>query len=117
MFDVQNNKVRDHNHKTGKYRGSAHWSCNINLKLAKKVPVIFHNLRCYDSHLIMKEIGKSDVKVSVIPNRLEKYMAFTINKDLVFIYIMQFMNPSLDSLVKNLSNNDFKYLFQELSGV
>ena len=36
-------KVRDHCHITGKYKGSAHWSCNINLKITKKVPVIFHN--------------------------------------------------------------------------
>ena len=61
-----------------------HWSCNIDLKLTKKIPVIFHNLRDYDSHLIIKEICKFDVKVSVIPNRLGKYMAFTINKNLFF---------------------------------
>ena len=51
---------------TGKYRGSAHWSCND--KLTQKVPIIFHNLKCYDSHLIIQEIGKFDVKISVIPN-------------------------------------------------
>ena len=50
----------------------------------KKVPVIFHNLRCYDSHLFLEEINKFDVKASVIPNGLEKYMAFTINKNLVY---------------------------------
>ena len=107
--------VRHHCHKTGKYRGAAHWTCNINLKLSRKVPVIFHNLRGYDSHLIIEEIGKFDVKVSVTPNGLEKYMAFTINKNLVFIDSMQFMNSSLDSLVKNLSDNDFKYLSEEFS--
>ena len=84
--------------------------------MSKKVPVIFHNLRDYDSHLIIKEIGKFDVKVSVIPNGLEKYMASTINKNVVFIDSMQFMNSSLDSLVKNLSDNDFKYLPEEFSG-
>ena len=68
---------------TKKYRGFAHWNCNINLKLTKTVPVIFHNLRVYGSHLIMKEIDKFDVKVNVIPRGLEKYMAFTINKNLV----------------------------------
>ena len=41
-------------------------------------------------------------------------MAFTINNELVFIDSMQFMNSSLDTLVKNLSNNDFKYLPEEL---
>ena len=78
LFDVGDDKVIDHCHITGKYRGVAHWSCNLNLKLTKKIPVIFHNLRGYDSHLTIKEISKFDVKVSVIPNRLEKYMAFTI---------------------------------------
>ena len=43
-------------------------------------------------------------------------MAFTINRNLVFIHSMQFMNSSLDSLVKNLSDNDFKYLSQEFCG-
>ena len=85
LFDVEDDKVRDHCHITGKYRDAAHWRCNINLKLSKKVPVIFHNLRGYDSHLTIKEIGKFDVKVSVIPNGLQKYMAFTIKINLVFI--------------------------------
>ena len=44
LLEVGDNKVRDNCHITGKYRGSAHWSCNINLKLTKKVPVILHNL-------------------------------------------------------------------------
>ena len=116
LFDVEDGKVRDHCHITGKYRGTSHWSCNVNLKLSKTVSVIFRNLRGYDSHLIMKEISKFDVKLSVRPNGLEKYMAFTINTNLVFIYSMQFMNSSLCSLVKNLSDNEFKYLPEEFSG-
>ena len=116
LFDDGDKNVRDYCHVTGKFRGAAHFSCNANCKLIKKVPVIFYNLRSYDSHLIIKEIGKLDVKVSVIPNGLEKYMAFTVNKNLVFIDSMQFINSGLDSLVKNLSNNDFKYLSEEFSG-
>ena len=61
-------------------------------------------------------MGKFYVKVNVIPNGLEKCMAFTINKNLVFIDSMQFMNSCLDSLVKNLSDNDFTYLSAEVRG-
>ena len=60
----------------GKFRGAAHWDCNINFQLTKKVPVIFHNLRGYNSHLIFNELDKFDVKISVIPNGLKKYMTF-----------------------------------------
>ena len=84
--------------------------------MIKKVSVIFHNLRGYDSHLIIREIGKFNVKVNVILNGLEKYMAFKINNNLVFIDSMQFMNSSLDVLVRNLFHNDFKYLLGDFSG-
>ena len=50
------------------------------------------------------------MKIDVVPNRLEKYMAFILNKNLVFIDSMQFMNSSLEKLVKNLTDDDFKYL-------
>ena len=66
LFDVGDENVRDDCHITAIYRGAAHWSCNINLKLTKKIPIIFHNLRGYDCHLIIKEISKFDVKVSAI---------------------------------------------------
>ena len=76
LIDNDEEKVRDHCHVTGKFRGAAHWNCNINFQLTKKVPVIFHNLRGYDSHLTFNELDKFDVKISVIPNGLEKYMTF-----------------------------------------
>ena len=76
LIDNDEEKVRDHCHVTGKFRGAAHRNCNVNFQLTKKVPVIFHNLRGYDSHLIFCELNKFDVKIDVIPNRLEKYMTF-----------------------------------------
>ena len=81
--------------------------------MTKKDPVIFHNLRGYGSHLIFNELAKFYFKLSVIPNGLEKYMAFFLNKNLVFIDSMQFINSSLDKLVKNLWEEDFKYLVEE----
>ena len=51
-------RVRDHCHITGKCRGSAHQDCNLNFRITDKIPVIFHNLRGYDSHFIMQEIGE-----------------------------------------------------------
>ena len=80
-------KLRDYCHITGKYRGSAHKDCNINVKLNLKIPVVFHNLKNYDSHHTMHELGKFTHKRNVIPNGLEKYMSFTIDNNLVFIDI------------------------------
>ena len=81
--------------------------------MTKKIRVIFPNLRGYGSHFIFCELNKFDVKINVIPNGLEKYMAFLLGKNLVFIDGMQFMNFSLDKLVKKLSDKDFKYLIEE----
>ena len=105
--------MRVHCHLTEKFRGAAHCDCNINLELTKKVPIIFHNLRVYNSHLIFCELKKFDVKINVIPNGLEKCMAFLGVKHLVFIDSMQFMNSSLDKPVKNLTDDDFKCLTEE----
>ena len=75
-------KVRDHCHITGKYRGSSHRDCNINPKLNHKIHVVFHNLKNYDSHLIMQELGKFNLQINVILNELEKNMSVTINNTL-----------------------------------
>ena len=111
---IEDEKVRDHCHITGKFRGTAHWSCSINLQLTKKVPVIFQNLKGYDSHLRFYKLKKFDVKFDAIPDGLEKYMALILNKNLVSIDSMQFMNSSLEKLVKIVSDDSFKYLTQEV---
>ena len=67
----------------------------------------------YDSHLIMQELAKFNLKINAIPNGLKKYMSFTINNKLSFIDNFKFLSSSLDSLVRNLSKDDFKYLSQE----
>ena len=61
----------------------------------------------------MQELGKFNLKINVIPNRLEKYMNFSINNKLMFIDRFQFLSSSLDSLVKNLSKDGFKNMRQE----
>ena len=113
LIDNDDEKVRDHCHITSKFGGAAHWDCNVIFQLTKKSLVIFHNLEGYGSHLIFSELNKFDIKISAIPNGLEKYMAFFLGKNLVFTDSMQFMNLSLDKLVKNLVDEDFKYLVKE----
>ena len=80
--------VRDHCHSTGKYRGSAHQDCNLNFQLTDQIPVIFHNLRGYDSHFIMQNIGEiakkhkyknkngdeCQMNNNAIPNNMEKWL-------------------------------------------
>ena len=106
-------EVKDHCHITGKHGGSAHRDCNINGKLSHKIPVKFHNLKNYDSHLIMLELSRFNLQTDVIPNGLEKYMSFSINNKFSFLGSFQFLSSSLDSLVNNLAKDDFKFLRQE----
>ncbi|CAB4010085.1 Gastrula zinc finger [Paramuricea clavata] len=114
--DLGENRVRDHDHVTGLYRGAAHNICNLKYRISWKVPVVFHNLRGYDSHLIMQEIGKFNMNVNVIPNNMEKYISFSLGKNLVFIDSIQFMASSLESLVSNLSPEDFKIVGKRWKG-
>ena len=104
-------RVRDQCHITGKYRGSAHQDCNLNFRITDKIPVVFHNLRGYDSHFIMQEIGeivkkqtytnkkgeKCQMNINAIPNNMEKYMAFMLGNHLTFLDI-----PLKNSKIKSL---------------
>ena len=93
--------VRNHCHISGRYRGAAHNACNLKLHLNPKtttIPVVFHNLRGYDSHLLMQAISKVEGKVSCIPNNTEKYISFSLGQ-LRFIDSVQFLLASLDKLV------------------
>lgn len=113
-------RFRDHCHITGSYRGSAHQDCNLKLKINPKIPVIFHNLRGYDSHFIMQEIGsigkEHDLETNCIPNNVEKYMAFMLGKHLVFLDSFKFMGSSLDRLAANLLADAFKYTSHVFQG-
>ena len=100
LINNDEQKVWDYCHATGKFRGAAHWDCNVNFQLTKKVPVIFHSLRGYNSHLIFNELDKFDVKISVIPDGLEKYMAFYLNKNLVLLTVCNLWILVLMNLLK-----------------
>ena len=98
-----NDKVRDHCHLTGKYRGTAHFKCNLAFKHPKSIPVFFHNLEGYDSHLLMQHLGKyKKMRLSCIPINSEKYISFTLGH-LQFLDSLNFMNESLGKLVDNLA--------------
>ena len=100
---LEGDSVRDHCHITGKYRGAAHNACNLKLRLNPKtitIPVVFHNLRGYDSHLLMQAISKVEGHISCIPNNMEKYITFSLGQ-LRFIDSAQFLPTSLDKLVSS----------------
>ena len=76
---LNDDKVRDHDHLTGKYRGAAHTDCNLNLKIPKFIPIYFHNLSGYDSHLFIKELASNNLNkdITIIPHNEEKYISFS----------------------------------------
>ena len=120
-----NNKVRDHCHYTGKCREALHSKCNLMLKTNRTIPVFFHNLTGYDSHLFVKRLADSRGKVDCIPHNEEKYITFnkdvlvdTIEKDdkevniysrLRFVDTMNFMGTSLEKLANNMEKPMFKH--------
>ena len=121
-------KVRDHCHFTGEYRGAAHNECNLKCRKPLILPVVFHNLQGYDSHLFIKQLAKISGDLSCIPSTEEKYISFSkkikvgeyfsgkkgsllpIKFEIRFIDSFKFLQTSLANLVSNLQPTDFKNL-------
>ena len=127
--ELGDDRVKDHCHFTGRYRGPAHNICNLKYSKPNSISVFFHNLAGYDSHLFIKKLGTSNNKENIdcIPNNEEKYVSFgkTIitgqytnkkgeTKDkffkIVFKDSLKFMSSSLEALVNNLPKDAFKNL-------
>ena len=100
-----NRKVWDHCHVTGRYRGPAHRLCNFKLKMSTHIPVIFHNLKGYDSHFIFQAANKYFENIEPIAINSEKYISFKMN-NFRFIDSYAFMSDSLEVLTKNLKDSD-----------
>ena len=111
--ELNMDKVRDHCHVTGKFRGAAHNKCNLKLRIPRKLPIIFHNLQGYDGHIIFKELNNFNVDIDVIPKDIDKYRSIIVNRHITFIDSLQFYNGLLDTLASNLKDKDFKYLTSE----
>ena len=110
-------KVRDHCHYTGKYRGAAHSNCNLNYEITKEIPVVFHNGSKYDYHFIIKQLAREfKCNFECLGENTEKYIPIKKEHDngkttiykLKFIDSCRFMNASLSSLVDNLSGINIK---------
>ena len=130
LFLKDNKKVRDHCHFTGKFSGAAHNSCNLQFKKPDFTPVFFHNLSGYDSHLFVRNLGKSEGDITCIANNEDKYISFSkiiqvgsyLDKDknekpilneIRFLDSAKFMASSLASLVKNLGKDKLHHVRRE----
>ena len=108
----------------GKYRGPAHSICNLRYKIPYYIPIVFHNLSGYDTHLFIKEVGKKfdTGKIGVIAENKEEYVSFTVDVvvdsytddsgevkekkiQVRFNDSMRFMASRLDSLTNDLVAN------------
>ena len=110
-------KLKDHCHYTGRYRGAAHSICNLRYKIPKEIPVVFHNGSKYDYHFIIKQLAREfKDNVECLGENTEKHITFsvpiekehdigkTIIYKLRFIDSYRFMCTLLSpSLVDNLS--------------
>ena len=123
--ELLEDKVRDHCHFTGQYRGAAHNSCNLKCRKPLILPVIFHNLQGYDAHLFIKQLASLPGELNCIPSTEEKYISFSkkikvdeyrskktgqmipLYFEIRFIDSFKFLQTSLANLVSNLQPDDF----------
>ena len=129
---LNNDKVIDHCHLTGKYRGAAHNQCNLNYVIPKFYPVIFHNLSGYDTHMFIKELAevedplkdvgltKTQGGIDCIAKTEENYISFNktitvdtfvkdgkeiqVKREIRFLDSLKFMASSLSKLASNLTD-------------
>ena len=125
LKELKDDKVRDHCHFTGEYRGAAHNSCNLQCRKPLILPVILHNLQGYDAHLFIKQLSGLKGELNCIPSTEEKYISFSkkikvdeyrskrtgemvsLNFEIRFIDSFKFLQTSLANLVGNLQLDDF----------
>lgn len=129
--DDDEDRVRDHCHLTGLYRGAAHMSCNINYKIPNFIPVVAHNLSNFDRKFILQKLHNNlEGEIKILPANMEKYKSFTktltfeIEKNdtfckktinLKFIDSLNFLMFSLEKLASYLSiYNITEYMFSNL---
>lgn len=119
-------RVRDHCHRTGKFRGAAHQACNVVYQEARYIPIVFHNLSNYDSHFLIRAFANNiEGDISVIPKNDQVYISFskTVTSAhgkghtsfirLRFIDSLRFMTSSLDHLSSLLPSENKNVLRHE----
>ena len=112
MWEEFRDAVRDHCYITGEYIGAEHNACNLKLRIYPKsvvIPVVAHNLKNYDAHHIMREIGKVAGGLKCIPNNMENYVTFSLGK-LRFIDSCQHLSSELEELVASKSKDSFEII-------
>ena len=134
-YDDKDIRHRDHCHITGKYRGSACAKCNIKFSFKRFIPIVAHNSKGYDSHLIIKELAKQsrdEFELTCIASSSEKYISFSrvqkraskkqktnikreLYEELRFIDSNSFLSSSLDKVAKTMKKEDFKILQQNIN--
>ncbi|XP_074604098.1 uncharacterized protein LOC141857504 [Brevipalpus obovatus] len=111
-FDENESRVRDHDHLDGKFRGAAHVKCNVNYRHTSKLPIVFHNLKNFDAHIIVQALETHMFRnVHVISHSIEKFIAMMMD-DLVFIDSFAFLSSSLDNLAKTLTKEQKQPFFE-----
>ena len=112
---IQNlRKVRDHCHYTNQYLGAAHNNCNWRRTSNKNIPIFIHNFKNYDAQFILSGLKYTSRKIQGLPFNMEKMRTLNIGK-ITFIDSLQLLPSSLQELVNNLRNSDYKFpLLQQL---
>lgn len=107
----EGDRYRDHDHISGDFIGMAHDYCNRMRKEQMKIVTFAHNFSGYDSHLLVRALGKrKDVTLSAIPLNTQKFKCLNINRRIQMLDSMGFLPASLQNLVDTLQKSKHDFL-------
>ena len=129
-YDDKYHKIKDHCYYTGRYIGAAHVVCSKNCKIAKEMPIVFHNGSTHDYHFIVKELAKEfKGKLECLGENTEKFIKFSVPIEnegddgkpivykIIFIDRFRFVSTSLSSLVHSLSDGLYNIKCKDCSSL
>ena len=118
-FESVRDKVKDHCHRTGKWLGAAHFHCNVERRVKKKLLCYMHNFSGYDSHFIMRhymDLEGREKRIQGLAMNGQRFRTVTLGK-VEFVDSLHLLDASLSELINDLVEENHPFPILKASGI